>query len=97
MEQETKINTDLLKRVFACSGQLKKIIVRAVANKRQPLSVIADNIKEEEKDIARYLVKTNRYEEFNFVIGKKLCELLNVRVYNQDIGNRIMIEYVDER
>ena len=97
MEQEIRTDTDLLKRVFSCSGQLKKIIVRAVANKRQPLSVIADNIKEDEKDIARYLSKTIRHEEYNYVIGKKLCELLNIRVFSEDIGNRVMIDYVDER
>lgn len=68
-----------------------------MANKRQPLSIIADNIKEEEKDIARYLAKTIRHEEYNYVIGKKLCELLNIRVFNEDIGNRVMIDYVDER
>lgn len=97
MEQTIKTEPDLLKRVFSCSGQLKKIIVRAVANKRQPLSVIANSINESEKDVARYLSKTIRYEEYNYVIGKKLCELLNIRVFNEDIGNRVMIDYVDER
>lgn len=96
MEQTIKTKTELIDKVYACSGQLKKIIVRAISNKRQPLSVVSEKIQEDEKVVSRYLSKTTRYEEFNALIGRKLCELLSIRVYEQDVNNRIMIEYEDE-